>query len=121
DHSGFAVISFRDYKRPVLTAHPDYLHPANAEPDGTQGELLISANALDAQRPAQDPQYQVLTLFASSGATPLATVENVIQRVDRPETGTIFLLNDKGVTVIRRLSPEREYLTEIRHTGGGQK
>ena len=36
DHSGFAVISFKDSKRPVLTAQPDYLHPANAEHDGTR-------------------------------------------------------------------------------------
>ena len=121
DHSGFATISFNDYKRPVLTAHPDYLHPANAEHDGTQGELLISANASGTPRPEQDPQYQILSLSGSSGATPLVTLENVIQRVDRPETGTIFLLNDKGVTVVRRLSPEYEYLAEIKHTGGGQR
>ena len=117
DRSGFAVISFKDYKRPVLTAEPDYLHPANAEPDGGQGVLLISANESDTRKPQQDPQYQVLSLSDSSQGTPLATVESVIQRVDRPETGTIFLLNDKGVTVVRRLSAEREHLEYLRHVG----
>jgi hypothetical protein len=110
DQSGFAVISFRNYKLPVLTAEPDYLHPANAESDGPDGLLLISANGPSAL--SRDPQYQILSISGSSGAAPLATVQNVIQRVDRPQTGTIFLLNDQGVTVVRSLAAEREHQTE---------
>ena len=111
DHSGFAVISFRDYKQPVLTAEPEYLHPAKAEPDGASGLLLISTNGPSAS--AKEPQYEVLSISGSSGATPLATVRNVIQRVDRPQTGTIFLLNDQGLTVVRSLAAEREHQTEV--------
>ena len=110
DHSGFAVISFKSYKQPVLTAEPDYLHPANAQSDGPNGLLLVSANGPSAL--AREPQYEVLSISGSSGATPLATVQNVIQRVDRPQTGTIFLLNDQGVTVVRCLGAEREHQTE---------
>ena len=111
DHSGFAVISFKNYKQPVLTAEPDYLHPANAQSDGPNGLLLVSANGPSAL--AREPQSEVLSISGSSGATPLATVQNVIQRVDRPQTGTIFLLNDHGVTVVRRLGAEREHQTEV--------
>jgi hypothetical protein len=110
DHSGFAVISFKNYKQPLLTAEPDYLHPANALSDGPNGLLLVSANGPSAT--AREPQYQVLSI-SGSGATPLATVQNVIQRLDRPQTGTIFLLNDQGVVVVRRLGAEREHQTEI--------
>jgi hypothetical protein len=110
DHSGFAVISFKNYKQPVLTAEPSYLHPANAQPDGANGVLLVSANGPSA--PSREPQYEVLSISGSSGAAPLATIQNVIQRVDRPQTGTIFLLNDQGVTVVRRLAAEREHQTE---------
>jgi hypothetical protein len=110
DDSGFAVISFKNYKRPVLTAEPDYLHPANAESYGPDGLLLISANGPSAL--SRDPQYKILSISGSSGAAPLATVQNVIQRVDRPETGTIFLLNDQGVTVVRSLAAEGEHQTE---------
>jgi hypothetical protein len=112
NHSGFAVISFKHYKQPVLTAEPDYLHPAKAEPDGSQGELLISAKSSSTSAPEVEPQYEVLRI-SGSGATPVATIENVIQRVDRAGTGTVFLLNDKGVTVVRRLSLEREHQIEI--------
>jgi hypothetical protein len=39
----------------------------------------------------------------------LATVTNVKQQVTRPETGTVFLLGDKGVTVVRRLDVEQQH------------
>src|SRR4029077_424755 len=31
NHSGFAVISFKNYKEPVLKSEPEYLHPASVE------------------------------------------------------------------------------------------
>jgi hypothetical protein len=109
DQSGFAVISFSHYKRPVLTAEPGYLHPANVESYGPDGLLLISAN--DAKALSRDPQYEILGIYGSSRAVPLAIVQNVIQRVDSPQTGTIFLLNDEGITVVRSLAAEREHQT----------
>jgi hypothetical protein len=111
DHSGFAVISFKNYKRPVLAAEPQYLHSASAEADGPNGLVLVSANGPSA--PAREPQYEVRSVSGSGGAAPLATIQKVIQRVDRPQTGTIFLLNDQGVTVVRCLDAERERRTEV--------
>lgn len=108
--SEFAVISFKNYKEPILTPEPKCLHPASVQTYGPSDILLISdgSNGSAANTP-NDPEYQVLT---NSGATPLATIKDVIQRVDRTETGTIFLLTDKGVTVLRCLAAEREYQTE---------
>ena len=55
-----------------------------------------------------------LSVSNGSGATPLATIQNVIQRVDRPQTGTIFLFTDhQGVTVVRWLAAEREHQTNV--------
>ena len=54
-----------------------------------------------------------MSVSGSPGPTPLATVKGVIQRADRPGTGTIFLLNDQGVTVIRSLAAKEEHQTEI--------
>jgi len=54
--------------------------------------------------------------FTISGRTyplSIATVHNVIQRVDMPQTGTIFLLNDKAVTVVRRPLAEQEHRAEL--------
>jgi hypothetical protein len=110
NHSGFAVISFKNYKQPVLKGEPEYLHPAVAEPDGSSALLLVSANG--AAAPPREPEYEVLNISNPSSPTPLATVQGVIQRLDRPQTGTVFLLNDQGLTVIRRLAAEREYKIE---------
>ncbi len=111
DHSGFAIISFKNYKQPVLTAEPAYLHPSKVESDGPSGLLLVSADRSSAS--AREPQYEVLSISGSSGPTPLATVKGVIQRVDRPGTGTIFLLNEQGVTVVRSLAAEQEHQIEV--------
>ena len=109
DGSGFAVISFKNYKKPVLKDEPEYLHPASAETYGMHGLLLESAGQPSA--PGQGPQYEVLSVSNSTAPEPLATIHNVKQRVDRPQTGTIFLLSDDGLTVVRCLSTEREYET----------
>jgi len=109
NHSGFAVISFKNYKQPVLKSEPEYLHPASAEPDGSSALLLVSANGAAAPR---EPEYEVLNISNPSSPTPLATITGVIQRLDRPQTGTVFLLNDQGLTVVRRLAAEREHKLE---------
>jgi hypothetical protein len=111
NHSGFAVISFKNYKQPVLTAEPEYLHPASAQADGPNGLLLVSSSSASA--PVREAQVEVLSISNSSGATPLATIQGVIHRVDRPQTGTIFLLNDQGLTVVRCLAAEHEHQTEV--------
>jgi hypothetical protein len=110
NHSGFAVISFKNYKQPVLKGEPEYLHPASVEPDGSSALLLVSANT--ATPPPREPDYEVLNISNPSSPTPLATISGVIQRLDRPQTGTVFLLNDQGLTVIRRLAAEREHKIE---------
>ena len=110
DHSGYAVISFKNFKQPVLTPEPEYLHPSTEQTDGPNGLLLISSSPASA--PPRPSEFEILSISNSSGSAPLATVQGVIQRLDRPETGTIFLLNDQGVTVVRRLAAEREHQTE---------
>src|ERR1700731_4298536 len=106
NHSGFAVISFKNYKQPVLKSEPEYLHPASVEPDGSSALLLVSANGGTTQ--PREPEYEVLRVSDPSNPTPLATISGVIQRLDRPQTGTVFLLNDQGLTIIRRLAAEWE-------------
>ena len=110
NHSGFAVISFKNYKQPVLKSEPEYLHPASVEADGSSALLLVSAKGASA--PAREPEYEVLGISNPSSPTPLATIPGVIQRLDRPSTGTVFLLNDQGLTVVRRLAAEHEHNIE---------
>jgi hypothetical protein len=93
---GFAVINFKNYKQPALKNEPDYLHPANAE-------SYASTAA------AGDTQYEVVSISDPASPKPLATIQAVIQRVDREQTGTIFLLTDSGLTIVRCLAAEREH------------
>jgi hypothetical protein len=112
NHSGFAVISFKNYKQPVLKNEPEYLHPANVEPEGSSALLLISANRSSGGAPAREPEYEVVNISNPANPTPIATIQGVIQRLDRPSTGTVFLLNDQGLTVVRRLAAENEHNIE---------
>jgi hypothetical protein len=111
NHSGFAVINFKNYKQPTLKAEPEYLHPATVDADGSHAVLLVSAPGAQTSSP-REPEYEVLNVANPSDPAPLASISGVIQRLDRPQTGTVFLLNDQGLTVIRCLAAEREHQLE---------
>ena len=114
DHSGFAVINFKKSKKPVLTEAPQFEHPSQAEAVGRAGLLLTSMNHPINQAP--DPQYEIFDVSNPSNPASIATVDGVTQRLDRPETGTIFMLSDNGLTVIRRPHVEQEYDLETNYT-----
>jgi len=112
DHSGFAAISFRNYREPVLTGEPDYVDASSVQSYGVHGLLLVSSNAPDAPAQAKE-QYEILSASNSTDPAPLATIGGVIQRLDRPQTGTIFLLSDDGLNVVRCLATERVHEESI--------
>ena len=104
---GFAVINFKNYKQSALKNEPDYLHPVNAGSYGSNGVLMVSSNNSTAA--AGDTQYEVVSISDPASSKPLATIPAVIQRVDREQTGTIFLLIDSALTIVRCLATEREH------------
>jgi len=110
DGSGFAVINFKKFKQPVLTAAPQLQHPANAEPLGSRA-LLVASSTHPMTQP-EDPQYQVFDVSNPSNPAVLATIKGVQERLKRAETGTLFMLGDAGLTVIRRPNLEAEYKIE---------
>jgi hypothetical protein len=69
--------------------------------------LFSTAATSDAQ--VVNPQYQVFDVSNSSKSVVLATLEGARQRLERTETGTLFLLSNSGLTVIRRPAAEKEY------------
>jgi hypothetical protein len=102
------VLSFRHTKHPVLTAAPDVKDASSYESMGETALLQVGASVPQAMVPAA-ANYSVLDLSAPAGPAALASVDNVAQRLVRPETGTLFLLNPDGLTVIRRTRVEEEY------------
>jgi hypothetical protein len=108
--SGDALLSFKHYKQPQLIDGSALGSSEVVEAVGRSGLLSINV----AHDPVSDPQsYQLLDTASPSGPRLLATIPGVTQWLSNPDTGTLFLLNDEGVTVIRRPRIERQHETEI--------
>jgi hypothetical protein len=112
DHLGFAIIDFRKPKKPVLTEAPEFQQLAYAETLGNDG--LVFSRTVASEARVEDPQYKVVDVSVSDVSNPsepaaIAAVEGVRQRLDRIETGTLFMLGNAGLTVVRRPAAEEEY------------
>jgi hypothetical protein len=110
--SGFAVLNFKHYKRPVLVNSSVWENGDTSEALG-QTALLVSSNEATI-RPFSDPRnYKVVDTSNTSQPGMLATIPEVKQRLDKSDTGTLFLLNKDGVTVVRRLRVEQAHQVEL--------
>jgi hypothetical protein len=116
DQSGFAVFDFKNFKKPVLTEVSQFQHPAQTEVLGHDGLLVASTTRSSAQ--TEDSQYEVFDISNPSEPMALAAVEGVHQRLERKETGTLFLLGNSGLTLIRRPDLEEEYDAELNQQRG---
>jgi hypothetical protein len=106
--SGDALLSFKHYKQPQLVDASAFGSSEVLEAVGQSGLLLAAANVV--HDPASDPQsYQLLDTAGTSGPRLLATILGVKQRLSNPDTGTLFLLNDDGVTLIRQPRIEKQH------------
>jgi hypothetical protein len=111
DHSGFAIIDFKKYKQPILV-ETQWQYPARAETLGSNGLLLSSTPARSV--PGPDPRYQVVDVSNPSKPATLTAINGAQERLERLDTGTVFLLGNNGLTVVRRPNVEQEY--EIHRT-----
>jgi hypothetical protein len=105
DGSGTAIIDFRKPKRPRISAVSAVTDQAT-EPLGTVGYLSSTIPQLHTVA-IQSRDVQLI----ETGRRPrvLTTLKGVTRQVNRPETGTIFLLAKGKVTVIRQRDAERQY------------
>ena len=108
DGSGYAVLSLHRTAHPVLTAAPQMTNASFNESLGETALLQVAASV--PQATVHDPaSYNILDLSGPAGLAPLVSVDHVYQRLVRPETGTLFLLNSDGLTVVRRTRVEQGY------------
>jgi hypothetical protein len=114
DGSGFAVISFKKYKQPVLVAAPALPNLANIQAFGHNTLLFASSN--NPSSPSQDNQCEVIDVSNPAKLKSLVAIHGLKQRLERPDTGTLFLLGSDGLTVIRRPSIEEQYQYESTYT-----
>jgi len=115
--SGFAVLNFKDSRHPVLETTLVFAQATNPEMLGQTGMLVtVAQNSSD---PAGDPKtYQVLDTANASASGLMATIPDVTQRTTNSDTGTLFLLNRNGVTMIRRPRVEAAYQAELSQSRG---
>ena len=111
DQKGFAVLDLRRAISP--TVHKLNAHGASGETEslGESGLLMVSGS-YNATRPAAR-DYQVIDTSSAADPVLLTTVAQVTHKVVNRDTGTTFLLGSDGLTVIRRISVERDYKTHL--------
>jgi hypothetical protein len=105
DGSGTAVLDLRNTKTPRVTLIEG---PASlpTETFGSVGYLSLRQHATPTA-PAQLRDVQLVE--TSQSPRLLTTMTGVTKETSRAQTGTIFLLGEREITVIRRKDAEREY------------
>jgi hypothetical protein len=112
DGSGVALISFKNWKRPVLAEGLTSDQADSSEALGETGLLLVSNDVV--RKPTSDPRnYKVIDTSNPSQPALLASIPVVKQCLTKADTGTLFLLNSEGVTVVRRLRVEQEHQIDL--------
>jgi hypothetical protein len=112
DGSGVALLSFKHHKHPALVSSAAVENTDTSEALG-QTALLVTSNEV-ATHPFSDPRnYNVVDTSKTSQPAMLASIPAVMQRLAKSDTGTLFLLNEDGVTVVRRLRVEQEHQVEL--------
>lgn len=111
DGSGIALLDLTHPANPVLVDEPALDRAGGGETFGRAGLLLTSERlpALGNQRPQT---YFVMDTEDVAQPSLLATIPAVTQRLTRSDTGTIFLLNEEGVTMVRRPALEQALLAQ---------
>ncbi|HEV2273256.1 MAG TPA: hypothetical protein VGR96_03780 [Acidobacteriaceae bacterium] len=112
DHSGFAMLNLKRYTKPELTTAPHIMNTEMAEHLGESGLLLTTPLRL-AGGAAPAREYDIVDTSSALRPALLASVEGVTQRLSKPDTGTVFLLDDHGVTVVRRPRVEEEHALDL--------
>jgi len=109
---GAAILDLRDEKRPAL-------HEVSALKDN--GSTLImdkpGASEVDqaerSARPARK-EYEVIDTASRDQPIVLAIVRQVEHQLQNEDTGTTFLLNREGLTIVRRIDVEQAFLAHQR-------
>jgi hypothetical protein len=110
--SGVALLSLRQIKHPTIIEQPAFAQAGVSETLGQTGLLLTSAEVpAHALNVAQT--FAVVDTTNPSRPGLLASVSAVKERLSNEDTGTLFLLNNDGVTVVRQLPVEEEHQMEL--------
>ena len=112
DGSGSALLNLQKAKSPqIVNVEHTFAEPVEAL--GNSGYLFVMTNPTHLPALSASRDYRV-----TDNGRPLQTIAGVTQIVERPDTGTVFLLGAQGITVIRNLSTEQQYAAEEAYLEG---
>ena len=114
DGSGYAALNIGKNKQPVLTAMSGLPNSSSIQSINQNTFLFASANGGSTAAP--DDQVEVVDFSNPSAPVALVVVQGLVQKLERQDTGTLFLLGKDGLTVLRRPSLEEEYQLETTYT-----
>jgi hypothetical protein len=112
DGSGEVLLNVKHSNRPVLETASAVAGTEAAEKLGETGLLSASTDVV-APIVQNDPIYTVWDNARPAHPNVLATIPGVTQRLANEDTGTLFLLNKDGVTVVRRLRVEHDHKVDV--------
>jgi hypothetical protein len=111
------VLDLKKVDRPIVT---QISSGAGAVPTLTIDDsgTLLPASARKASSETQGRDFQVLDTSGPQRPEVLAMVPGVKQTLLKSDTGTLFLLSSRGITVIRHPQAERDYEMAVNLTSG---
>lgn len=110
NNRGVAVLDLHQAKAPVLRTVSALQYSGQAEPLGESTFMVTNNPTMDLTNASRD--YQIVDASDATNPVLLYTANRVTCTITRDETGTTFLLGQKGLTVIRRPRVEEEYQAE---------
>jgi hypothetical protein len=118
DNSGLAVLDLKKFDRPIVTQVSSL---AGAVPtltiDDSGTPLPASAHQASSSE-TRGRDFQVVDTSGPRRPEVVAIVPGVKQTLLKSDTGTLFLLSSRGITVIRHPRAERDYETAVSLTSG---
>lgn len=115
DNQEMAILNVHKAKAPVLQTMDSFRHAGRVASIGRSTFLLTDARfSLKHERVPED--YTVVDVNKKSNPSVLYTAKLVRASITREETGTIFLLGEDGLAIIRHPEVEQEYEASQRAT-----
>ena len=109
DGTSVGVLDLAKVKKPAIHIVSALVDPGPTEPLGETGFLEVNEPYSYVRAVPRD--YQVVDISTPADPTLLTTVKLVKHRVVNGDTGTTFLLGSEGLTIVRRISVEKDYKT----------
>jgi hypothetical protein len=118
DQAGLAVLDLKKVDRPVVTPISSDARAIPTQTIDDSGALLQASThrALASETTATD--FQVIDTSTPLRSEVVAIVPGVQQTLVKRDTGTLFLLSPRGITVIRHPRAELDYEEAVSMTRG---